>query len=126
MGNKKDKDFNMRKEDKNPKGGMTKKGIERYNKETGSDLKPGVKGDADTPEKMRRKGSFLTRHYKGEFNAQKPLKDDNGEPTRHALQAAAWGEPVPKDKSDVAKLVKKGEKLLEKYDKKKEQKKKKN
>ena len=56
MADKKKKDFSMRKKDKNPKGGMTKKGIERYNKETGSNLKPGVKGAADTPEKMRRKG----------------------------------------------------------------------
>lgn len=119
MASKKDKDFSMRKGDKDPKGGMTNKGIERYNKETGSNLKPGVQGAADTPEKMRRKGSFLTRHYKGEFNAQKPLKDENGDPTRHALQATKWGEPVPKNKEDVQKLVKKGERLLEKYDKKK-------
>lgn len=61
MADRKDKDFNMRKDDKNPKGGMSRKGIERYNKETGSNLKPGVKGAADTPEKMRRKGSFLTK-----------------------------------------------------------------
>lgn len=119
----KDKDFDYSKKDKNPKGGMSKKGIERYNKATGSNLKPGVKGKADTPEKLRRKGSFLTRHYKGEFNMSKPLTDDKGNPTRHAQQAAAWGEPVPKNKKDQAKLAKKGENLLKKYDKKKNKKK---
>lgn len=105
---------------KNPEGGM--KNISEYNKEHGTNLKPGVKGPADTPEEMRRKSSFLLRHYKGEFNQDKPLVDDKGEPTRHALQAKAWGEPTPKNKEDVKKLVQKGEKLAEKYKKKKESK----
>lgn len=113
----KEKKFNMKKEHKNPKGGLTAKGRKDYNKKTGSNLKKGVSGKADTPEKMRRKGSFLTRHYSGEFNSKKPLKDDKGNPTRHALQATAWGEPVPKNKADVKKLASKGKKLLEKYKK---------
>ena len=35
------------------------------------------------------------------------------EPTRQALQAAAWGEPVPKTEADEKKLAAKGRKLLE-------------
>lgn len=109
----------LRKEHKDPKGGLTAEGRKFVNEKTGSNLKPGVKGKADTPEEMRRKSSFLLRHYKGEHNASKPLKDDNGNPTRHALQAAAWGEPVPKNRSDVAKLVREGERLRALYEKSK-------
>ncbi|WP_246173585.1 DUF6321 domain-containing protein [Limnoglobus roseus] len=47
-----------------------------------------MKGPADTPEKMRRKGSFLRRHY---ATLRSPLVDEDGRPTRLALQAHAWG-----------------------------------
>jgi hypothetical protein len=67
---------------KDPKGGLTSAG-RRYFKETeGANLKPGVKGPANTPEKMRRKGSFLTRFF---TNPSGPMKKPNGEPTRLAL-----------------------------------------
>jgi hypothetical protein len=49
---------------KDPKGGLTAAGREFYKETEGANLKPGVKGKADTPEKMRRKGSFLTRHLR--------------------------------------------------------------
>lgn len=110
---RKDADFNYRKSDQNPKGGMSKKGIERYNRETGSNLKPGVKGKADTPEKMKRKGSFLTRHYKGAHNMSHPLVDKKGEPTPKSRAARSWDEPAPKTKESQRKLVEKGERLLE-------------
>ncbi|WP_353073564.1 DUF6321 domain-containing protein [Tunturiibacter gelidoferens] len=48
----------MRAKGKDPKGGLTAAGREFYKKTEGANLKPGVKGKADTPEKMRRKGSF--------------------------------------------------------------------
>lgn len=97
---------------KDPAGGLTSKGREYFKKKEGAKLKPGVKGKADTPEKMRRKGSFLRRHY---ANLRGPLKDENGEPTRLALQAHAWGEKVPKTIAEAKALAKKGTKLLEKY-----------
>lgn len=98
----------MPKEGKDPKGGLTAAGRKFYNEETGGHLKPGVKGAADTPEKKKRKGSFLTRHF---TNPPGPVVKD-GEPTRQALQAAAWGEPVPKTVADEKKLAAKGRKLL--------------
>jgi len=119
------KDVSLRKDDKNPKGGLSAAGRARINRETGSNLKPGVKGAADTPEKQRRKGSFLTRHYKGAYNQSQPVVNDKGEPTRKALAAAAWGEPVPKNKQDMQKLAQKGENLLKRYAAKKDAKKKK-
>ena len=105
---------------KDPKGGLTAAGRAHFKQTEGSNLKPGVKGAADTPEKMRRKGSFLTRFF---TNPSGPMKDDKGRPTRLALSAAAWGEPVPQDRSDAAELAAKGRRLLERYDKAKNAKK---
>ena len=76
-------------------------------------MKPGVKGAADTSEKMRRKGSFLTRFF---TNPSGPMQDEKGKPTRLALSANAWGEPVPKNASDAARLAEKGRNLLKRYD----------
>ncbi len=95
-----------------PKGGLTAEGRRVYNQATGGNLKPGVRGEADTPEKMLRKGSVLRRHF---ANPPGPVVDDKGQPTRQALEAAAWGEPVPKSEADEKKLAEKGTELLEKY-----------
>ena len=102
----------MPKAGKDPKGGLTEVGREFFAETEGAHLKPGVKGKADTPEKMQRKGSFLRRHY---ANPPGPVVDDKGKPTRQALQAAAWGEPVPKSEGDEKKLAAKGAELLEEY-----------
>jgi hypothetical protein len=97
---------------KDPKGGLTAAGRAHFNRTEGSNLKPGVKGAADTPEKMRRKGSFLTRFF---TNPSGPMVDEKGRATRLALSAAAWGERVPKNTEDAAKLAAKGKRLLERY-----------
>jgi hypothetical protein len=73
-----------------------------------------VKGPADTAEKMKRKGSFLRRHF---ANPAGPMADDDGEPTRLALSAKAWGEKVPKTADDAKALAEKGARLLERYEK---------
>lgn len=99
---------------KDPNGGLTAAGRRHFNRTEGSNLKPGVKGAADTPEKKRRKGSFLARHYGG---PAKPLKDDKGRPTRHALQARAWGEPAPTSQAQARRLAEKGRNLLDSYKK---------
>ena len=98
---------------KDPKGGLTQAGREHFKETEGANLKPGVTGPADTPEKMKRKGSFLRRHFANPDPG--PLKDEKGEPTRRALSAHAWGEPVPTTTADVKKLAAKGKKLLEEY-----------
>ena len=97
---------------KNPKGGLTAAGRAHFKKTEGANLKPGVKGPADTPEKMRRKGSFLARFF---TNPSGPMVDEKGRATRLALSATAWGERVPKNAEDAAKLAAKGRRLLEKY-----------
>jgi hypothetical protein len=101
--------FNMIKD---LKGGLTAAGRKYFKRKDGSNLKPGVQGKADTPEKIKRKGSFLRRHF---ANLQGPLVDKNGEPTRLALSVHAWGEAVPKTRAAAKKLAAKGQKLLEKY-----------
>lgn len=97
---------------KDPKGGLTAAGRRHFKETEGANLKPGVRGAADTPEKMRRKGSFLTRFF---TNPSGPMKKPNGEPSRLALSAAAWGEPVPQNAQDAAELAAKGRRLLERY-----------
>ena len=104
------------KKTKNPEGGLSQAGREYFKKTEGANLKPGVTGPADTPEKQKRKGSFLRRHF---ANPRGPMEKD-GEPTRLALSAHAWGEPVPKTMAAAKKLADKGTKLLEQYQKSKE------
>jgi hypothetical protein len=101
---------------KDPKGGLTAAGRRHFNRTQGFKLKPGVRGPANTPEKLRRKGSFLTRFF---TNPSGPMKDDKGRPTRLALSAAAWGEPVPQNAEDAAALASKGRRMLERYQNKK-------
>ena len=96
---------------KDPKGGLTAAGRRAFAQKDGSHLKPGVTGTADTPEKMRRKGSFLRRHF---ANPRGPMLKD-GQSTRLALSAHAWGEPVPKTLAAAKKLAAKGTALLKKY-----------
>lgn len=98
---------------RDPKGGLTAAGRAHFKKKEGANLKPGVKGAADTPDKMRRKGSFLTRFF---TNPSGPMKDEKGRPTRLALSAAAWGEAIPQNTEDAAALASKGRKMLERYE----------
>ncbi len=93
---------------KDPKGGLTEEGRRVYNEATGGHLQAGVKGTPKNAEEKKRKGSFLTRHF---TTPPGPVVKD-GKPTRQALQAAAWGEPVPKTEAEEKKLAAKGRKLL--------------
>lgn len=102
---------------KDPNGGLTAAGRKSFNEKDGSHLKPGVKGPADTPEKMRRKGSFLRRHL---ATLRGPLVGEDGKPTRLALSARAWGEPVPKTGAAAKRLADKGTRLLDRYKKTKQ------
>ena len=98
---------------KDPKGGLTAAGRKEFAKKDGSHLKPGVKKPASemTVEEMKRKGSWAARFYGRK--TLPPLQDKKGRPTRFALTAAAWGEPVPKTEAAARKIAEKGRKLLE-------------
>ena len=107
--------------EKDPRGGLTAAGRRAFAKKDGSHLKPGVrKSAADmTPTEMRRKGSWAVRFYGRE--KLPPLVDAKGQPTRHALSAHAWGEPVPKTVAAARRIAKKGERLLARYHRAKSQ-----
>jgi hypothetical protein len=79
--------FALRKSDKNPKGGLTASGRARYNRATGSNLRPPVKGRPDRLSEYRRKGSFLVRMG----SSQGRLYDNKGRKTRLKLSLEAWG-----------------------------------
>lgn len=100
---------------KDPRGGLTAAGRREFRRKTGSNLKPGVKKPVSemSPTEMRRKGSWASRFY-GQRKLP-PLKDKHGKPTRLALTAAAWGEPVPKTRAAARKIAAKGRRLLKRY-----------
>lgn len=98
---------------KDPEGGLTEAGRRHY-ESTGEskNLQPGVKESSPTGQRARRKGSFLTRFY---TNPSGPLVDKDGDPTRLALAARAWGEPAPRTEAAAQRLAAKGRNLLAKY-----------
>ena len=72
----------MRKEHKNPKGGLTAKGRAFFKRTEGANLKSPLKKGTSP-----RRVSFAAR-----FSGMKgPMKDDKGRPTRKALALKAWG-----------------------------------
>jgi hypothetical protein len=72
----------MRKEHKNPKGGLTAAGRRHFKKTEGANLQAPVKSGTNP-----RRVSFAAR-----FAGMKgPMKNEKGEPTRKALALKAWG-----------------------------------
>lgn len=98
---------------KDPEGGLTEAGRRKFERSGESkNLKPGVKESNPSGERARRKGSFLTRFY---TNPSGPMQKPNGEPTRLALAANAWGEPVPRTTEAAKRLAAKGRAILKRY-----------
>jgi hypothetical protein len=98
---------------KDPKGGLTEAGRRKFERSGESkNLQAGVKASNPTGQDARRKGSFLTRFF---TNPSGPLVNKKGEPTRLALSANAWGEPVPKTAAAAARLAAKGRAILKRY-----------
>jgi len=100
---------------KDPRGGLTPKGRQYFRRKEGAHLKPGVKkGSAEmTAEEMRRKGSWAVRFYGRRGTLPALVKE--GKPTRFALTAAAWGEPVPRTVKAAHAIAAKGRRLLDRY-----------
>jgi hypothetical protein len=67
-----------------------------------------------TLDEMLRKGSWAVRVY-GRSGPLPKLIDDKGRPTRFALTAADWGEPVPKTVAAARRIAAKGHRLLTAY-----------
>jgi hypothetical protein len=105
---------------RDPQGGLTAAGRAAFHRRDGSRLKPGVKKPISemTAVEMRRKGSWAVRFY-GRSGPLPPLQDKQGKPTRFALTAAAWGEPVPKNAQAARSIATRGRRLLERAKKSK-------
>jgi hypothetical protein len=76
----KKKGVSLRKEHKNPEGGLNAKGRAYYNSKTGSNLK------APQPEGGPRKKSFCARME----GVKGPMKKPDGSPTRKSLALRKW------------------------------------
>ena len=84
---KKRKKVNLRKEHKSKTGGLTKKGRDKINRETGSKLKaPVTKKSGLTKSEKARKNSFCARMG----GVKGPMKKPDGKPTRKALALRKW------------------------------------
>jgi hypothetical protein len=103
--------FSLRSSDKSKKGGLSASGRARYNRATGSNLRPPVKGRPNTATEFRRKGSFLVRMGSGRGR----LFDEKGNKTRLKLSLEAWGYRG-KSKSEAVAL---GRRYLRTYQNKK-------
>jgi hypothetical protein len=114
-GKKSSRNRSVKPREKDPKGGLTAAGRRAFARKDGSHLKPGVTSKLSemTPQDMRRKGSWAVRFY-GRKKLP-PLVDARGRPTRHALSAHAWGEPVPKTAAAARQIAAKGKRLLARY-----------
>lgn len=72
--------------EKSRKGGLTKKGRDKYNRATGSNLKAPVTESNPTGARKKRQDNFCRR-----FRAMEgPMKDSKGRPTRKALALGRW------------------------------------
>jgi hypothetical protein len=100
---------------KDPNWWLTEAGIKKYNRETGSNLKPWVDRVAKTEEEMMRQWRFFVRFY---TNPSWPLVDDKWRPTRLALAAQKRNKPAPKTISEAKKLAEFWRRQIEKAKKK--------
>mgnify|MGYP003154564579 CR=1 FL=1 len=83
---KKRKSVNLRKEHKSKTGGLTKKGRDKINRETGSNLKAPVTGKVKPGSAAaKRRKSFCARMSK----VKGPMEKD-GKATRKALALRKW------------------------------------
>ena len=88
----------MRKEHKNPEGGLTEAGRRHFEAKEGGDLKRPQRKGTDS-----RRISFAAR-FAG-MNAK--MKDDKGRPTRYALALKRWGFSSPAEARAFANRHKK-------------------
>ena len=82
------KSVSLTKKDKNPSGGLSAAGRAKFNRATGSKLKPPVsaKQAKKSPKAAGRCKSFCARMG----GVKGPMKDSKGRPTRKALALRKW------------------------------------
>jgi hypothetical protein len=85
---------------KDPKGGLTAAGRAAFKKSEGANLKPGVKNYSSASPADKKRWISWARRFYGRKSLP-PMKKPNGQPTRMALTAAAWGMPVPQNEAQA-------------------------
>jgi hypothetical protein len=94
----------QRKAGQNPKGGLNAKGRASL-KASGHNIQKGVTNYSKAGSKDQgRWRSWASRFYS---NPKGPMKDAKGRPTRLALMARAWGEPVPQTRAQAQAIARK-------------------
>lgn len=88
----------MRKEHKNPEGGLTEAGRRHFEAKEGGDLKRPV-SSGTSPRRIRFAARFAGQNH--------PMKDDKGRPTRYALALKRWNFSSPAEARAFAKRHKK-------------------
>lgn len=78
----------MKKDHKNPSGGLSEKGREFFKRTEGANLKPPVskKQAEKSPKAAARRKSFCERME----GVKGPMKDEKGNPTRKSLALKKW------------------------------------
>lgn len=71
---------------KSRSGGLTQAGVDKYNRETGSNLQMAVTEKKPTGKRAARRRSFCARMS----GVKGPMKKPNGKPTRKALALRKW------------------------------------
>ncbi len=101
---------------KDRRGRATPAGQRAFGRREGSHFRPGVKKAVTemSLDEMRRKGIWAVRVY-GRSGPLPRLIDDKGRPTRFALTAVDWGEPIPKTVAAARRIAAKGHRLLTAY-----------
>jgi hypothetical protein len=103
---------------KDPKGGLTPAGRKAF----GGNLKPGVKHYSAASDKDKRRWISWARRFYAR-DTYPAFIDKQGRPTRFALTARAWGEPIPKNAEDARRIAAKAAMRARELDAKQEAKK---
>jgi len=88
---------------RDPEGGLTAAGRAHYKQTQGANLKPGVKNYSSASDADKKRWISWASRFFGQSNLP-PMKKPNGQPTRAALTAAAWGEPVPSNEAAARRI----------------------
>jgi len=81
------KTVSLTKKDKNPSGGLSQAGRDKYNRATGANIKPPVTGKPKPGSKdAKRRASFCSRMS----GIEGAMSDEKGRPTRKALALKKW------------------------------------
>jgi hypothetical protein len=88
---------------RDPQGGLTASGRAHYKQTQGANLKPGVKNYSSASDADKKRWISWASRFYGQSNLP-PMKKPNGQPTRAALTAAAWGEPVPSNEAAARRI----------------------